>query len=268
MTATHFLGSDGEIRIDGNIKSEITDFSVDISVNAIASARVGQKSDKQYPGKVGITGSINEVLITPELLSMVIGDSDTLTTSTLESLLSVTEVCSSGGRQEIAITSNPAAPTSVKVTLTVGTVGTTAGSIVVHGTDVSNNYVTEVIGFPAMAVGDPSQVKYGSQVFKTTTFVDVEAALAKGDTPDCTDITIEGVTGTKTMTPGDATMFTIIGRVADTSAPINSAEITLNNCFFTGGNFPIGDADTLVACDLPFICQNPDTDMSLSWTSV
>ncbi len=196
---------------------------------------------------------------------MVIGDSNTLTTSGLETLLTITELCVGDGRHEITITPNPAAPTSVKATLAVGTVATDAGSIVIHGTDVGDNYVTEVIDFAAMSVGDPSLIMYGSQIFKTTAFVDVEAALAKGTTTDCTDLTIEGITGTKTMTPGNATMFTIIGKVEDASS--NYAQITLNNCFFTGGTFPIGDADTLVACDLPFICQNPDSDMSLVWTS-
>lgn len=265
MTATHFLGSDGEIKIDGNVRAEITDFSVDVSVDTIASARVGKKSDKQYAGKLGITGSINEVLITAELLSYVIGDSNTLTTSSAETLLAATELLEASGRHEISITSDPTAPTSAKATLTVGTVATTAGSIVIHGTDSSDEYVTEVLDFAAMEVGDPAQVIYGSQQFKTSDYVDVEAALAKGVTTTCSELKLEGITGTKTMTPGDATLFTIIGKVIDSDS--NYAQITLNNCFFTGGNFPIGDANTLVACDLPFVCQDPDNDMTLVWTS-
>lgn len=265
MTATHFLGSDGEIKIDGNVKSQVTDFSVDIAVDTIPSARVGQKSDKIYAGKVGITGSINEVLITAEMLSFVVGDSNSLTTSSAEALLVVTELLAASARHEITITPNPTNPTSVKATLTVATDATTAGSIVVHGTDVSDNYVTEVIDFDAMTSGDPAQVVYGTQQFKSTTFVDVEAALASGTTGDCSELKIDGITGTKTMTPGNATLFTIIGKVID--ADSNYAQITLNNCFFTSGNFPIGDANTLVSCDLPFVCQDPDSDMSLVWTT-
>lgn len=264
MVATHFLGSDGEIKIDGNVKSEVTDFSVDISVDTIASARVGQKSDKVYAGKLGITGSINEVLITAELLSFVVGDSNTLTTSSAEALLAATDL-DAAAREELPITNDPTAPTSVKATLTVGDAAiTTAGSIVIHGTDVSDNYVTEVIDFAAMAIGDPAQIKYGTQQFKTTDFVDIEAALEKG-TASYSTLKLDGITGTKTMTPGNATLFTIIGKVID--ADSNYAQITLNNCFFTSGNFPIGDANTLVACDLPFVCQDPDNDMTLVWTS-
>lgn len=265
MAATHFLGSDGEVKIGGDVKAEVTDFSVDISVDTIASARVGQKSDKQYPGKIGITGSINEVLVTAELLSYVVGDSNSLTTSSAEVLLAATELLSASGRHEIAVTDDPTNPTSIRATLTVGTVATTAGSIVVHGTDVSGGYVTEVINFAAMAVGDPAQVVYGTQQFDTSDYVDVEAALSKGSSGSCSELKLDGITGTKTMTPGDATMFTIIGKVIDQDG--NYAQITLNNCFFTSGNFPIGDANTLVACDLPFICQDPDSDMSLVWTS-
>ncbi len=115
-----------------------------------------------------------------------------------------------------------------------------------------------------MVSGDPAQVVYGSQVFDTTDWVDIEAALGEAGTPDPT-LKIEGITGTKTMTPGNATLFDIIGKVEDDNN--NYAQMTCNNCFFTGGNFPIGDSDTLVACSLPFVIRDADSDVSLVWTS-
>ena len=263
MTATHFRGSDGEIKIDGSVVT-VVDFSVDITTSVIASPRVGKVADKKYAGKQDITGTITQVLVTPDLLSYVIGDSDSLTTSTAEDLLAATDV-SANAWSEIAITSDPTDPTSVKCTLTAGDASANAGSIIIRGTNSSDDIVTEVIDFAAMEYGDAAQVIYGSQNFKTTDYVDVSANLQPTPSSVSNTLKIEGITGTKTMSPGNATIFDIIGKVEDSNS--NHATITCNNCFFTSGNFPIGDSNTLVSCDLPFVVQDADDDVTLVWTS-
>jgi len=263
MTATHFTGSDGAITV-GSDAVTVVDFSIDIDRSVIASGRVGKVSDKKYPGKLNITGAISQVLVTPELLSYVLGDSNSLTTSTLEELLGATDV-SANAWSEVAITTDPAAATSLKVTLTAGDASANAGSIVVRGTNSSGSIITEVIDFDAMDYGDPAQVKYGSVVFATSDYVDVSANLQPTPSSISNTLKIEGITGTKTMVPGDATLFNIVGKVED--ADSNYAQITANNCFFSAGNFPIGDSDTLVECNLPFVIQDPDEDLTLVWTS-
>ncbi len=67
------------------------------------------------------------------------------------------------------------------------------------------------------------------------------------------------------MSPGDPTYFDIIVKVED--ANNNYVQATLSNCFFTGGNFPVGDSDTLVRCDLPFVVQDADEGFELIWTA-
>ncbi len=263
MVATHYRGSNGEIKIEGNVVTMVN-YEITVETNVIASPRIGKVADMNYAGKQSITGTVEQVLITGDLLSMVIGDSNTLTESTLETLLNPHDM-DAGIRDEVAFDANPGDPTSIKVAMTAGSVSTATGSIVIHGTDISGGYVTEVINLAAMVDGDPTQVVYGSQVFNTTTFVDIEAALSEPGTPDPT-LTIYGITGVKTMTPGNATIFDIIGKVQDDNG--NYFQMTCNDCFFTAGNFPIGDSDTLVACSLPFVVHDADSDVSLSWTSV
>ncbi len=263
MVATHYRGSDGEIKIEGNVVTMVN-YEITVETNVIASPRIGKVADMNYAGKQAISGTVEQVLITGDLLAMVIGDSNTQTESTLETLRTVYEM-DDGAREEVAFTASPTDPTTVKVAMTAGSVSTAAGSVVIHGTDNSDGYVTEVINLAAMVDGDPTQVVYGSQVFKTTEWLDIEAALGEAGTPDPT-ITIYGITGVKTMTPGNATIFDIIGKVEDDNG--NYFQMTCNNCFFTAGNFPIGDSDTLVACSLPFVVHDADSDVSLSWTSV
>ena len=93
--------------------------------------------------------------------------------------------------------------------------------------------------------------------------MDIEAALESGAVT-YSQIKLDGVDGTKTITPGEPTLFNIIGKVTDGTSYF---QMTANNCFFTGGTFPIGDAETLVQTDLPFVMQDPDTDLTLVWTS-
>ncbi len=193
-----------------------------------------------------------------------IGDSDTLTTSTLETLRDTIDI-QADAWSEIAITTDPTDPTTVKCTLTAGDASANEGSIIIRGTNTSDAIVTEVITFAAMEYGDPAQVLYGSQNFKTTDYVDISGNLQPTPTAVANTLKIEGIAGEKTMSPGNATIFDIIGKVEDSNS--NHATITCNNCFFTAGNFPIGDSNTLVSCDLPFVVQDADVDVTLNWTS-
>lgn len=257
---THYTGSDGEIKIGGNITT-LVDFTIDMAVGVINSATIGKRSDMKYAGKFDVTGTITQVLVTGDLMAKMIGANADITTSSLESLLNDGALVGAA-RTELAITNDPTDPTSVKATLTVSDANLTAGSIIIHGTNSSGDYVTEVLDFAAMTVGDSDQIKFGTQIFATTTFVDVEAALCAGTAPL---LNLDGVSGTKTITPGEPTLFNIIGKVSDGTSYY---QMTANNCFFTGGTFPIGDAETLVQTDLPFVMQDPDTDLTLVWTSV
>jgi hypothetical protein len=264
MTATHYTGKHGTVEID-TVPVTVVEFNLDIATNVINDPRVGKKADKKYPGKQEYTGTITQTLITPELLSYVVGDDNSLTTSAAYALLP-TEELDAGAREEIAITNDPTITTSVQATLGVGDVDTLAGSIVIHGTDLSGEYVVEALDFEAMTVGDANQVVYGTQQFQTTDFVDVEANLEKGTgVGDYSTLKLDGITGVKTMVAGEPTLFDIVVKVED--ANNNYTQVTLSNCFFTGGNFPVGDSDTLVRCDLPFVVQDADVDFELVWTT-
>lgn len=260
MVKCGYTGQHGEVRINNNLVT-VANWQVTIDRDVITSARVGKVADLNCPGKQMVGGDLNQVLVTPELLAMNMGDSDTLTTSIFENLLPAYDL-DAGVREEVSIPTNPTDPTRIKVTMTAGSNPTTEGNIVIHGSDISNQYVTEVITLAAMNAGDPAQVKFGTQVFNTTTFVDIEPALGVAGSPNPTLI-IDGSAGIKTQTPGNATIFDISGKVSDSAG--NFTILTLNNCFFTSGDFPIGDSSTLVSCALPFVISDADVDFSLSW---
>lgn len=263
---THYTGKDGEIQI-GGVPTTLVNFNVDIGVGTIASARIGKVSDVMYPGKKSFTGTITQVLVTGALLAKVIGADADITTSTTAALLAATDM-SDNTRTEIVTGADASAnPTSVKVTLTsCDTSNNSAGSIVIQGIDSNDVTVTEVMSFAAMTAGDANQIKYGSQIFKSVDYVDVSANLRQGagDTAWNT-LKIDWVPGTKTITPGTTQLFDIIGKVEDANGKY--FQLTCTNCFFTGGSFPIGDSETLVQTDLPFVVTDADDDVSLVWSS-
>ena len=68
MTATHFTGKHGEVKIDNNTVT-IVEFNLDVTTNVINDPRIGKKADKKYPGKQEYSGTVTQTLITPDLLS-------------------------------------------------------------------------------------------------------------------------------------------------------------------------------------------------------
>jgi hypothetical protein len=263
---THYTGKDGEVKVDG-VPTTLVNFNIDIGVGTIASPRIGKTSDVMYPGKKSFTGTITQVLVTGDLLAKVIGSDSDITTSSTAACLAETDM-SDNTRTEITVTDTSANPTSVRLTLTsCDTSNNDAGSIVVQGTDSNGNTVAEVFAFDAMTAGDPNQIKYGSQIFASVDYVDVSANLrqGQGDTAWNT-LKIDWVGGTKTITPGTTQMFDLIGKVVDANGKY--FQLTCTNCFFTGGSFPIGDSETLVQTDLPFVVQDADEDVELVWSSV
>ena len=257
----HYTGENGQIKIDGVTKTLAT-FSMDVRTDVVPSKQIGEHCDQSFPGKKHVTGAFEEVLVTGDNFAMLVGDTGDITTSSLETLLNTVNL-DAAAREEMLITTDPTDPTSVKAALNVGDALTTAGSIVIHGTDSNDNYVVEVLDFAAMAVGDGAQTVFGSQIFKTTDFVDIEAALESGSASYST-LKLEGVDGTKTLTLGESTYFDLVGKVVDTAGKY--WQLTAPDCFLTGGTFPVGDKNTIVKSTLPFIMKNPK-HFELEWTS-
>ena len=257
----HYTGSNGIISIDTVVQT-IAKFSVDVKTDVVVDYQIGEENDRNYPGKKHVTGMIEETLTTGDNFAMLLGDTSSIATSSLETLLAATNL-DAAAREELPVTSDPTSPTSVKCTLGVGDAVTTAGSIVIHGTDSNDNDVTEVISFDAMAVGDSDQVVQATQIFKTTDFVTIAAALESGAASYST-IKLEGVDGVKTITLGESTYFDLVGKVED----INGKywQISLTDCWLTAGTFPIGDKNAIVKTALPFTVKNAGTTQ-LAWTA-
>ena len=258
----HYTGENGLIYID-TVLTSVADFYIDVNVDVVDSKQVGESCDLSFPGKKHVSGGIEEMLISGALFSMLMGDTSTITTSSLEALLATIDL-DAAAREELPITNDPTDPTTVKALLSVGDAVTTAGSIVIHGTDAAGAYAVEQLDFVAMAVGDGSQAVQGTQIFATTDFVTIEAALESG-TVTYSTLKLDGVDGTKSISLGPSTYFDVIGRVEDGAG--NHWQLTAPDCFFTAGKFPVGDANTIVISPMPFTMKDP-TALSLVWLAV
>jgi len=257
----HYVGSNGVVLINSVVQT-IVKFYINVVTDVVIDRKVGEESDDHYPGKKHIDGMIEEVLVDGTNLAMSIGDTSTIATSSLETLLATFNL-DAGAREETTITTDPSDPTTVKCTLGVGDALTTAGAIVIHGTDANDNYAAEVVNFVAMAVGDSDQVVQATQIFKTTDYVTIEAALESGAASYST-IKLEGVSGVKTITLGESTYFDLVGKVEDANGKY--VQISLTDCWLSAGTFPVGDKNAIIKTALPFVVKSPSTT-ELAWTS-
>ena len=72
---------------------------------------------------------------------------------------------------------------------------------------------------------------------------------------------------TASVTVGAGTKFNFVGKV-ETSDSSNNVTITANNCFFTDGDFTIGDADGIIENGMSFVMEDEDTDLTIAQTKV
>lgn len=258
-----YTGENGQISID-TVLQTLADFTVTVSVDTIAVKEIGTPGDKTFTGKKHVEGVFEETLVKADIWSKMLGDVSNMTTSSLETLLDTFNL-DAGAREEAAITTDPTDPTTVKVQLNVGDAVTAAGTIVIHGTDANGKYQAETINFDAMSVGDGTQTKYGIQVFETTDFVTIEAALESGAVSYST-LKIEGVSGVKTMTLSTGTtLFDLVGKVTEASTG-KYLMMTMPDCFLLGGSFPVGDANMLVKSPMKFMMRDT-SKFNTAWTS-
>lgn len=246
MTQDAYTGVQGVVTYaDAALADAMFDFT--ITRGLASGTRSGKWSDLNKPGKVTVTGKITRIQRNADLIQAALnGTPTTGSAGTLEAAATFTA--------GTAITINdaaPATPSRVTITLAVAAL-TTGGHIVLYGTDVNDNAISEVI---TMANGSVAGTVWTSKsVFKTcTNALPVGIASTGGGT-----LEFKSIVGDSTVNIGDPKEFNLIGYVADGS---NNITITLAHCFFTGAKFSFTDASAQLSDDLPFAVTDPDADV-------
>lgn len=241
-----YTGVNGALTIDGVAFADVQ-FDIRWATGDVNYPRSNKRSDGCIPGKRTVTCKIRKVF-QHEDASIVLGYgiTDTPTTGSAGALLAATTITAD---TMAAITSNPATPSRVTITLSVDAI-TTAGKIVVYGTDVNDVPITEIFAVPLNA---PSGTVYtGSKVFKTTThlaFVDVASTGGA-------KAAVAGIAGDATMKFGDPKIFDIVGTLTKGAKTIT---ITLTDCWLKNGGITWTDAGKVIEVDADVSMHDPDT---------
>jgi len=208
--------------------------------------RSNKRSDGCVPGKRTVNTKIRKVFV-HEDAPIVLGYSmsDTPITGTA-GVLQAANTFTADTVETIG--ANPATASRVKIT--VGTAAiTTAGKVVVYGTDANDQAITEIYTIP---ISTPAGTSFtGTKVFKTTTHYAIFDLV--GDT-GCT-LAIDSVAGSSTLTFGDPKVFDIVGTLTKGAKSIT---ITQQQCWLKNGGISWVDSGRVVEVDADVSMHDPD----------
>lgn len=254
MTQDAYTGVHGTVSYAGSTIA-VAEFDVKIKRGVASHARSGKWSDYKLPGKIDVTGSMKRILTDGELLAALLNA--TPATGAAEALHAGL-TCPGDGSENITDMTDTSIASASRITLTaIGGPVTGAGTAILIGTDANGNDLTEPVAVTTLA---ENSYVVSSRTFKTLTHVALKnVAMGVGDT-----LKVASITGSASVTVGEPKVFNLIGKVDDGS---NHVYITMNNCFFTDGEFKFTDADGILEDPLSFTMRDPDADLTIEYVN-
>lgn len=250
MTAQdYFERRHGAITVDGSAVSIPTVFNVKLKWNTTERDVIGYNSMRTIPIALGCNGTLERDMTDITMLTKLLSSSasDTGTAEALHAGLSV-----AADALLVPTDTSIATPSRIQFTVITNPI-TTAGHLVLFGTDAQDADISEVLNVTTLAVASTVTTK---QFFKTCTQVAVVGIRSTG----VGLLKMDAIAAGATITPGRPKKFTISAVVSDTDSG-NSMTLTINNCFFTDGAF---DIETPMSDKLAFTVELPSRDIVLS----
>lgn len=248
---TIYTGEHGILKID-SVAFAVAEVTANITRGTASHPRSGSLSDIQFPGKIGVTGTITRIMTDGELLGYAIGDT-TVSGSAVALDSGVTAPGAAGESIKDMDTSTASASSRIQLTALTAAV-TASGYAIVYGTDVNDDPISEIIAVPTLAVSEAVQ---GDVIFKTATHIAAFDWVQAGGT-----IKVDAIAGAASLVVDTAQYFDIDMYVESGSSNIH---LLANNCFLTSGSFSFTDADNIVGDVLNWTMQDPTADLSLTY---
>lgn len=240
-----YTGVNGAMTIDGVPFADIQ-YDVKWQTSDVNYPRSNKRSDGCVPGKRTVTTKIRKVFL-HEDAAIVLGYSisDTPITGTAGALQAANTFTADTVE---TIGANPATPS--RVTVTTGTEHiTTAGKVIVYGTDIGDRAQAEIFTIPINTA--PGTVFTGSKVFKTTTHYAIMDLV--GDTG--ATLAIDSIAGSSTLVFGDPKVIDIVGTLTKGAKSIT---ITQEDCWLKNGGISWTDAGKVIEVDADVSMHDPD----------
>ncbi len=240
----------------------VADFSLVVTRGAATQPRVGKYSDRKRAGKVDVTGTLTRLDIDGAMTEKLLGG--TPADSSSEVLHADADLAGGGDEDVVDVGTDPTNPSVVQVTITRGDADGTASFIIISGTDANGSTYSESLDVAALTVASSPITLFTKAAFATVDNFVAGGGMNVG-AADKTEVGLDAITGTRTVTIAAGTTFTLFGRAIDSSN--NKYEINNANCFFTEATLAFGDADTFIDGPLSFTMEDPDADLQLIYTT-
>lgn len=252
MTSTvgdfgEYMDAHGVITIEGSPVLDI-EYDVKWKTTFVEVERPGQSAKTLPTKKRTVTTKIKKAALATGDPAILLGYGMTATPSTGSTTV-VKAATAITADSVVAFTTSPATPSQIRGTLSVGAI-TTAGKIIVYGTDVNDNTIEDVLTIP---LGATIAATFTTQkVFKTTThYVVIDVASTNS-----TEIAFAGIGGTATFTFGNVKVFDIVGTWTHPDAT-SSIIITQPKCMVENGGLSISSAKP-IPVDIDVRMYDPD----------
>jgi hypothetical protein len=231
--------------IDGTAFADIQ-YDIRWGTSDVMYPRSNKRSDGCIPGKRSVQTKIKKVFV-HEDAGIVLGYS--MSDTPITGANGVLQAANTFTADSVeAIGANPTAASRVKIT--VGTAAiTTAGKVIVYGTDASDQVIAEIYTIPLGTVATTTFT--GTKVFKTTTHYAIIDLV--GDT-GCT-LALDSVAGSSTLTFGDPKIFDLVGTLTKGAKSIT---ITQQDCWLKNGGIAWVDSGRVIEVDAEVSMHDPD----------
>ena len=226
---------------------------VDINVTrgVAAQKRGGKYSELKVPGGFDVAITLKKIIEDGGFFGRIINGTPVTGSATV--LLAETSIVAGTA---VAITSDPATPSLVALTITTAPT-TLAGAIVITGKDVNSAECSETIIIPAGTVA--------GTVFRTQKiFKETNIALPIDLTTTGGKFKLDGVVAASAYTVGDPSIFDFVGKW-DKGTP--EVVFTCNNCFLTSAKTGGGDPNAQIVGDYSIVMQDADADFSMDYVT-
>lgn len=239
-----YTGAHGVVTVDGVPFADV-EYDIKWSRTTVTHSRASKFSDIQIPGKLTVKTTIKKALVHSEA-AMVLGYSltDTSVTGTAGARLAATTIVAGTA---VAITTDPATPSMLDITITVGST-TAEGQIIVGGTDANDDPIAESFVIPnGTALGT---VFHGAKVFKTCDFA-LPLDITSGTGAKFQVDSVAGVA----YAVHNPKIFDLVGGVTKAGKSIT---ITQPDCWFSEGGLSFVDAGSILEVNSAVEMHDPD----------
>jgi hypothetical protein len=248
MVQDYFERRHGIITVDGEELDIPTVFNAKFKWSTQERDVIGYNSMRTIPVALGCNGTIERDMTDLKLLTKLLS-STAARTGTAEALHAGLSLAA----DDLLEPTDAEIATASRISFECITAPiTTAGSLVVYGTDAQGGKIAELVEVGLLTVGQKVTTK---QYFKTAPEVAIIGIRSTGNGL----LKMDSVAAGATITPGRPKKFTISAEVEDEDTG-NSLTLTINNCFFTDGAF---DIETPMSDKMAFAVELPSRDIIL-----